>query len=119
MSKDCLPPHLRDAKHWDWPKPLQWVPRSWTSFCFGGRVPKLLAGNQTRTRMNAIGVHAPAPIGEPGSWQISWPPYIALTTRSGRHFRLGLRWDDVDDYYALTAASRVYPPEGESDTSTR
>lgn len=47
----------------------------------------------------------PKPITQPGSWQFSYFPlgpwfawYFAFTTKGGIHFRIGARWDDVDDY---------------------
>lgn len=48
----------------------------------------------------------PRPIGEPGSWQFSFFPqgpwfamYLAFTLPwINLHFRIGARWDDVDDY---------------------
>ena len=106
MPDSALPPHLRGTKHWDYPKGLKWVPRGWTSFDWGS--PKLLAGNQENRKLAPEGRWAPAPIGERGSWQVSrfpgapwplcWLPlYVAFTTKTGRHFRIGARWDDVDD----------------------
>lgn len=105
MSKRCLPPKLKNAKHWDYPKGLKWIPRSWTSYCFGRKAPRLIAGNQKSQRVSEDFKkgfqRGPAPIGEAGSFQISWPPYLAFTTKGGRHFHIGARWDDVDGYYSF------------------
>lgn len=81
---------------------------------------------------------APKPIGESHSWQVSWYPdapwwakltglafYVAFSTRRGadgkfRHFRVGTRWDDVDDYATVFAfATRRFTGGNEQDTSTR
>jgi hypothetical protein len=104
-SRHHLPDHLAHREHWDYPGPLQWIPRGWTTYDWGE--PSLLLGNQTHA-MNG----APKPIGERGSFQVSnfpelpvpfcWLPlYVAATFPNGVHFRLGARWDDVDDYVNL------------------
>jgi hypothetical protein len=124
MVQICLPDHLKDRKHEDYKLwPFNQIPRAWTAFCWGR--PKLIAGNQTRLKGGA-----PKPIGEPGSWQISYYPdvhglwklvawYIALTLPNWRHFRLGARWDDVDNYVQWPSiATRWFPANGERDTST-
>lgn len=123
MSKDCLPEHLKNSKHNDFLPGLRWIPRSWTAFCWGK--PIMVWGNQIK---RAEGGH-PKPIGEPGSWQVSIYPnsplgwtwaawYVAFTFPSGRHFRIGARWDDVDNYVEWPSlATRFYPVEGERDTS--
>lgn len=62
----------------------------------------------------------------PGLWKLLaaaavpfCPYYMALTTRGGRHFRIGPRWDDVDGYVEWPSiATRKFPSEGERDTST-
>lgn len=50
-------------------------------------------------------VLAPTPITSPGTWQLSRFPlgpdeawYFAFTTKGGTHFRIGARWDNVDNY---------------------
>ncbi len=171
MPNSALPPHLQETLHWDWPTfftfyfrgrrikiGLQWVPRAWTSYKWG--VPIMTYGNQTRIRagkdLDGVVRFGPAPIGEPGSWQLSeyagapyWAPlitvaaiyaaalfpgwwratallmlpfqpfYFAFTLRSGRNFRLGARWDDVDGYTTIpTIASRRYTGGNDQDTST-
>ena len=119
MGKECLPDHLKTAKHWDWPWPFKWVPRSWTAFCFGKRPPRKLWGNQKRLRLyRKWGVWGLAPIGEPDSFLVAWPPFVGVTFKSGWHIHLGFRPDDVDCYYALSVLRRWYPAEGERDTST-
>lgn len=104
MSKDCLPEHIKNGKHTDYPWPLKWVPRRWTSFCWP--VPKKLAGNQILTIYKAKDgsvFAAPKPIPRPGEWQFSRPFYVAFTTKSRWSFRLGARWDDVDFYTTFPA----------------
>lgn len=124
MPDSALPPNLRGKLHWDWPWPFSKIPRGWTAWDWGK--PRMVAGNQLRESADA-----PAPIGEPGTWQVSRFPdapwwakpfawYVSATLKSGRHFRAGARWDDVDDYTQFpTFATRVYPPDGERDTSTK
>lgn len=129
MPKDVLPEKLQEARHWDWPWPLSLIPRAWTSFDWGP--PKQIAGDQM---LRAEGGY-PKPIGEPRSWQLSVYPgapwwakpfawYVAYSGKAGkdgnyRHFRLGTRWDDVDNYCTiLSIASRKFPVDGERDTST-
>lgn len=123
MPRSALPAHLKDKLHWDWPWPFNKVPRAWTSFDWGK--PRMLLGNQKEVRAGA-----PAPIGEAGSWQISrfpdapgilkyLPIYFAATLKSGRHFRVGARYDDVDDYTNFpTFASRKFTGDPHQDTST-
>lgn len=96
MSRNCLPPHLKEALHTDWLWPFSKVPRRWTSIC--GMPPTKLIGNAP---VNLEGSAKPTP--QPGEWHISWPPYIAVTTQSRWSFRLGVRWDDVDFYYNIFA----------------
>lgn len=136
MPDSALPPHLRETKHWDYPKWFRWIPRAWTSFDWGA--PKKILGNQEEKRLHSgSGGWAPAPIGEANSWQLSYYPdapwwakvtglalYMAYSGRRGedgkfRHFRVGSRWDDVDSYTTiLSAASRKYSGGDEQDTST-
>jgi hypothetical protein len=124
MPDSALPPNLRGKDHWDWPWPFKYIPRGWTAFKWGK--PKMIWGNQEEVRAG----DAPAPIGEPKSWQVSrfpdapgplkyLPLYLAFTLKNGRHVRLGARWDDVDDYVQFpTVASRVYKGGDSQDTST-
>jgi hypothetical protein len=128
MGDDALPDNLKGTKHWDYPKFLRWIPRAWTSYAWGA--PKKIVGDQKETRKGKEGNSGPAPIGERGSWQVSrfpgapgplkyLPLYVAFTTKSGRHFRIGARWDDVDNYVTFpTVASRKYEGGDGQDTST-
>ncbi len=123
MPDSALPVHLRGMYHWDYPPGLRWVPRGWTAFDWGK--PVMVAGNQKEKRAGA-----PAPIGERGSWQLSrfpgaprplrwFPIYFAVTTGKGWHFRIGARYDDVDDYTQFpTIARRWYSGDPGQDTST-
>lgn len=77
MSRDVLPDNLKDRRHDDYAFwPLTLIPRAWTSFGWG--VPELAWGNQTRMRKTKDGIIGPAPIGERGSWQISFFPEAPL-----------------------------------------
>jgi hypothetical protein len=130
VPDSALPPGLRGKKHTDWPRPIQWVPRGLTAYKWGK--PKKILGNQVEGR-NA----APAPIGEAGSWQISYYPeapwwakitglafYAAYSGKKGddgkfRHYRVGARYDDIDNYTTiLSIASRKYTGGDDQDTST-
>jgi len=118
-----LPAHLATARHWDWPWPFSKIPRKWTAFDWGE--PELLWGNTTNFKECA-----PKPIPYPGEWAIfefpdapwwmMWAAWgVAVTLKSGRHFRFGARWDDVDNYCQFpSVAVRKFPPSGERDTST-
>ena len=115
MPESALPDHLKGKLHADYPKWLQWVPRSWTSFTLV-QPPRLLLGNQ-RNFSFAGGSFGPAPIPEPTNtqrvaWSLqgvqitrSWPVlplYFVISIRYKTkliHFRVGCRWDDVDGYY--------------------
>ncbi len=123
--------------HWDYPKWLSWIPRGWTAFKWG--LPKQVLGNQKDVKLIPAGYQGkteagveiiidawpPKPIGEPGSWQLSRFPdgpwfawYFACTMKSGWHFRIGARWDDVDNYVQFpTVARRKYKDGDLQDTS--
>lgn len=128
MPDSALPPHMRKS-HGDWPWPFSKVPRGWTAFDWGP--PKQVAGDQRRITKEGY----PKPIGEPGSFQLSIYPgapwwakplawYVAYSGFVGedgnyRHFRLGTRFDDVDNYCTiLSIATRKFPENGDRDTST-
>ena len=83
---------------------LGWFPRGWSTICYG-HAPRLVWGNQlygnclwgTVTGPAALAC-APKPIPPRGQWQVSWPPYMAMTGRNGLHCRLGARWTDSPDW---------------------
>ena len=111
MPRDALPDQWKDKPHNDWPWPLSYISRNWTSYKWGK--PKMMWGNQKHFK---AGEGAPKPIGEPGSWQISrypfgpkWasklPTYFAFTTKGGTHVRFGARWDDIDRYVTFPSAA--------------
>ena len=126
MGNSCLPKNLKGKNHWDWPWPLSYIPRSWTSYCLGKRPPEKILGNQKQMRYCEVYKHlpnkkryGPAPIGEPGTWLFAMPFFIGFTLKNGWHFHMGARWDDVDVYYTIPSILlRWYPGEGERDTST-
>ena len=111
IGNKCLPDSLKGKSHNDYYLPgTRWIPRSVTSWCME-EPPIQLLGNQKRQAHAQDGTTGPKPIPEAGEWQVSavqmkkgWPlflPYVAITTKSGRHFRIGCRWDDVDHYYTF------------------
>lgn len=124
--------NILDKKHNDWPWPFKWVPRRWTAVLWGP--PKMKWGNQKKRRKTVEMTYwSPKPIGEPNSWQISTYPYApgrwkripiyfawsGSVDKKGefRHYRIGLRYDDIDGYATWSIATRKYPKDGERDTS--
>lgn len=117
MPNSALPPNLQilDAEgrvvgskpHNDYPWGLRWVPRGWTAFKWGK--PRICLGRLIKDDIEeAMKVGGPKPITSPGTWQLSRFPdgpwyawYFAFTTKGGWHFRVGARWDDVDDYVEM------------------
>jgi len=126
MSRDVLPDHLKDEIHKDWPFPFKYVPRAWTSFAWGK--PELVhEKNLDPTKDFDRG--APKPITSRGSFQISVYPdapsywtwaawYVAYTFKDGHQFRIGARWDNVDNYvtWPTFPTTRVYKEDGNQDT---
>jgi len=113
VRSDELPEHLKDRVHNDYYiKSTQWIPRRWT-FRKLVEPPVMILGSANHTQsQTADGGYGPSPLPLVGQWQVSaiqvkkgWPfylPYIALTgTRY--HFRAGVRWDNVDNYYVLNS----------------
>ena len=105
MPKSALPPHLRNRPHEDFPWPFSYIPRAWTAFSWGE--PKKICGNQ-RPYGGVM-----KPIGPRGTWQISRFPdgpwfalYAAFTTNGGVHYRIGARYDDVDNYVEWPSLAR-------------
>jgi hypothetical protein len=78
--------------HTDWPWPFRFIPRKWTAVP-STTPPKQLAGNTTGN----------LDVPKPGEWTVAWPPYVAYTSPSGLHFRLGARFDYNDAYYQIPA----------------
>ena len=106
MGKDCLAGHQGPLNHNDWWWPFSYVPRAWTSFCFGRFAwpPSYRWGNlevgvpgHFKLYENDAGakVWYPNDIPPAGHWWIGWPPYWAWT-KQGRDFkrlwRLGFRY---------------------------
>lgn len=94
MPKECLPEHLRDERHTDWPWPLSYIPRAWNAYCGLGPIWVEAPGYQSK------------PIPDPGFKSAhdfdkngEERPYSAQTYANGFHVRHGYRWDDVDHYY--------------------
>jgi len=108
---DCgIPESILKGVHTDYRFAiLQSVPRSFTSYCLAGP-PILLMGNQDNWAKHKNGEFGPKAIPKGGEWQLSfvrwrtgWPvflPYFAFN-HFGWHFRVGTRWDDVDQYYTV------------------
>lgn len=129
MPDSALPPGLRGKKHTDWPWPFSLIPRGATAFKWGK--PKKLFGNQP------LEGGIPKPIGQEKTWQVSYYPkaplwakltgfayYAAYSGKKGkdgmfRHFRLGTRFDDVDNYATIfSVATRKFTGDDSQDTST-
>jgi hypothetical protein len=94
--------HLRQGSrmHSDWIWPLRYVPRRWTIVC-GDPPQKTLGTTPLRTvQFHGLPFRYPQPIPPPGHWHFTtWPIYFGMSTRSGWHFRIGVRYDDIDGYY--------------------
>jgi len=120
-------PQILDRRHNDWPFPFSLIPRRWTAFNWGK--PVMVRGNQRDIRN-----FAPAPVGEADSFQVSrypdapkWAkPFAWYFAWSGkvkpdgwyRHWRIGGRYDDIDDYVQFPSlATRRFPAMGERDTT--
>ncbi len=114
---------ILDEKHADYPWPFSLIPRSWTAFKWGP--PVLVKGANILPRDLVYVSYAmrisPKPITSPGSWQLSHFPdgpwfawYFAISgfrKPDGffRHFRIGARWDSVDNYVQFPSlATRRY-----------
>jgi hypothetical protein len=99
-------PEILNQKHKDWFILFRWIPRSWSSWL--GNPPRKIWGNAasvlpildpvTGLRIGSY----PQPIPEPGQWWIGLPLYFTWHLKSGWHVRAGFRWDDRDNYYALS-----------------
>lgn len=83
-------PAILNQRHTDWWWILKKIPRSWTSFL--GTPPVIVFGNV---------FYPPKPIPDPGHWELLWPLYFAFQTKGGWLFRIGMRYDDIDLYFAL------------------
>lgn len=129
MPDSALPPNLRGKKHWDWPWPFNKISRGATAFKWGK--PKLVFGHAD------MADGAPKPINPPDTWQFSYypgapwwaKPFAWYFGKSGgfkdgryRNFRIGTRWDDVDDYVNCTflplPSSRQFTGDPLQNTST-
>jgi hypothetical protein len=120
----------KSTKHWDWPWPFKYIPRGWTAFKWGLPTMKWCHIPDGKDWYIDTAFH-PKPITSPGTWQISRFPngpwfawYFAYSGRRGpdgkyRHFRIGARWDNVDNYVEFpTIAMRRYTGQSE-DTGTK
>jgi hypothetical protein len=95
MPNECLPPHLQDRLHEDWPYPFNSIPRGNTAWC--GDPPTVLAGvnrdvpGPGQFTVQRANIHNPP----------AWMPliYIAQTSWFGFHTRIGPRYDRIDKYY--------------------
>ncbi len=77
---------LPSGRHTDWIWPFSYIPRTWTSFL--GKPPRKLLGTSPEAK----------PIPDSG-WELLWPLYFAARSKGGWYIRIGIRWDDVDQYY--------------------
>lgn len=119
---------LAEMYHWDWPWPFNKLKRKVSMFNFGE--PRLLYGEAEYHG------RAPKPINPAGTWQVSWYPgapwwakwhlYVSYSCKRQadgkfRNFRIGPRWDNVDDYVnfvPFAPSSRRYSGKAIEDTST-
>jgi hypothetical protein len=94
--------HVRQGSraHSDWIWPLRYVPRRWTIVC-GNPPEKTLGTTPLRAaQFHGLQFRYPQPIPPRGYWHFTaWPIYFGMSTRSGWHFRIGVRYDDIDGYY--------------------
>ena len=97
-GRECLPDHLKDKRHDDWPPPLNRVHRSTSAFCGGGEPdwPAEIPA-EARTAIPPAGMETGHHRDRAGNWR----PYYALTTDRCWHLRVGFRWDEVDHYFNL------------------
>lgn len=113
MPRECLPEHLRDARHDDWVWPLSLIPRAWNAFCGMGPIWRKGEGYQSK------------PIPDPGfksqhDWDLNGEhrPYSAITYKNGYHIRHGYRWDDGEKEeeryynYVIFSAGYEYDKDG-------
>jgi hypothetical protein len=132
---------ILDKRHGDWPWPFSLIPRRWTAFDW--RKPELVRGNLRPQdyvytwqldvlapgEYKARRIFAPKPITGPQTWQISrfprgpwWAWYFAWSGERKedgwfRHFRIGARWDDVDNYVQFpSVAWRRYSGDDSQNT---
>src|SRR5215471_6690100 len=112
QSKQLI--HMRQGSgaHSDWIWPLRYVPRRWTIVC-GNPPQKTLGTTPLRTaQFHGLQFRYPQPIPPPGYWHFTtWPIYFGISTRSGWHFRIGVRYDDIDGYYTWPSLTikRLHP----------
>jgi hypothetical protein len=117
LDETCLPKHLEYTTRTDYYfRIVRWIPRNTTSRCLV-EPPQMIFGSKDHRRSKSgRGIVGPSPIGERGQWQMSavqvrkgWPFYFfyfAATTEAGMHYRIGVRWDDVDDHYIIFSIAR-------------
>ena len=115
-----LPDNLKNRNHDDWPWPFSLISRSATAFDWGR--PTLVVGVGLNRWADFVFTEAswergkvPKPITTPNSLQVSYYPsapwywkwaawYIAYSfprnnlNKKFHQFRLGARWDNVDNY---------------------
>jgi len=73
------------------------------------RLPAMAQSDPSRSLDRASGRCLPVQL------KNGWPlflPYLAFTTKSGTHFRIGCRWDDVDHYYTFPSFALAKLPPG-------
>lgn len=107
---NCLPPHLANEGHSDRVLGFRWMSRELTARCLVQPPIPLITSRNFPLSLARNGVYGPKPIPGPNQMQVSlvqvregWPfflPYLAVTAQR-LHFRIGVRWDDVDHYYTL------------------
>lgn len=111
MPRSALPSHLQDKKHNDWPFLFSWVSRNWTSFKLT-QPPHLICGSKVFDytsrkfcKTSNRTVHGPDPTQKCAwAWALTWPLHFTFTFgKTGYYFRIGCRWDTIDEYYTIPA----------------
>lgn len=111
MGNKALPYHLKGKRHFDYIWPLCYIPRAWTSYMLC-QPPRVICGNNIRdwtARVYDIGTDTEKcgvdPVQKmPWAWVFSYPFHFTCTFgKSGYYFRIGARWDSVDEYYTIPA----------------
>ncbi len=107
----CLSDERRNETHHDYIFGLRWVKWRDTVVC-GIDPPTQDEGNQDDNIL-VNGRRAPLPIPPDGEWQKShadaqtsyWPvrlDYLAATFPGSYHFRIGWRWDNIDNIFVFS-----------------
>jgi hypothetical protein len=113
MPDSALPKHLQGRKHEDWIFPFSLIPRGWNAFRLE-QPPLLIWGRKvydiTTYMYSDNKIRGGADPCQRSSWAIAitMPLHLSITFgRTGRYFRIGFRWDTIDEYYNLGVALKT------------